>query len=195
MGYRNFLYIVDNKKFNKIKKLNSEQLWDLIGRDKAFDEDELTHAPHWRELENYIDLKEAFEFGKGIDFYKRIKKYLKPAFKDKEVHKWYNDDTEFMLAKPEILAECALIFKEKVTNYYEDLLKEKSDYKYDTRSQLDRLLADARSHLSWAKFLDYLPENEYSLGGGWLYEHEVFTLQHLRRIFNPKKQLLIWIGC
>ena len=60
--------------------------------------------------------------------------------------------------------------------------------------QLARLLADARSHLSWAKFLDNLPENEWNLGGGWLYEHEVFTLMYIARIFNPKKYTLLWLG-
>ena len=195
MGYSNYLYVADKKKFNKLRKLNSEQLWDIVGRDKACDEYELKFPPSKYEFEDIVDLEEAFELGKDVDFYKRIKKYLKPAFKNKEVNEYYNGDTEFMIAKPEIIQECMTIFKEKVEEYYKDLLNEKSSDKYDNRSQQERLLADVRSHLSWAKFLDHLPENKWNLGGGWLYEHEVFTLMHIARIFNPKKQVLLWLGC
>ena len=194
MGYRNYLYVADKKKFNKLRKLNTEQLWDVVGRDKAFDEDELEFPPSKWNFENEISLEEVFELGKGVDFYNRIEKYLKPAFKNKEVNGHYNDDTEFMIAKPEIIQECMTVYKEKIEAYYKDLLNEKSSYEYDNRSQQERLLADARSHLDWAKFLDHLPENKWNLGGGWLYEHEVFTLMYIARIFNPKKQILLWLG-
>jgi len=194
MGYRNYLYVVDKKRFNQFRKLNIEQMWDVVGRDKAWCEKALESAPdHW-ELRQAIGLKEIFEFGKYVDFRDRIKKYLKPAFKDKEINRQYNEEEEFLIAKPEIIRECMTIYKEKVEEYYKDLLNEKSSNEYDDRSQLMRLLADARSHLSWAKFLDDLPENEWNLGGGWLYEHEVFTLMHIARIFNPKKYTLLWLG-
>lgn len=194
MGYRNYLYVADKKKFNKLRKLNGEQLWDIVGKNKAYDEYELKFPPSQYEFKDIIDLEEIFEFGKYIDFYDRIKPYLKPAFKNKDIQKYYNEDNEFMIAKPEIIQECMTICKEKIEMYYTDLLNNKSSDKYDNRSHQERLLADVRSHLSWAKFLDKLPENKWNLGGGWLYEHEVFTLMYIARIFNPKKQVLLWLG-
>ena len=194
MGYRNYLYIADRKKFNKFRKLDIEQMWNWVGKDKAWSEEALDMLPDHHDIKEIISLEEIFEFGKYIDFYDRIKQYLKPAFKDKNVQEQYNEEEEFMIAKPEIIQECMTIFKEKIETYYKDLLNEKSSDEYDNRSQLDRLLADAKSHLSWAKFLDYLPENKWNLGGGWLYEHEVFTLMHIARIFNPKKHILLWLG-
>ena len=194
MGYRKYLYVADRKKFNKFRKLNIEQMWNLVGKDKAWDEEALDMPPDHYDIKEIIDLEEIFEFGKYIDFYDRIKPYLKPAFKNKDVQKYHNEEQEFMIAKPEIIQECMTVYKEKIETYYKDLLNEKSSDEYDNRSQLDRLLADAKSHLSWVKFLDCLPENKWNLGGGWLYEHEIFTLMHIARIFNSKKYILLWLG-
>lgn len=194
MGYRNYLCIANKKKFNKFRKLNAEQMWDLVGRDKAFSKEDLKIAPWYYDIEEIIGLKEIFEFGKYIDFYDRIKQYLKPAFKDKNVQKQYNEEEEFMIAKPEIIQECMTIYKEKIETYYKDLLNEKSSDEYDKRSQLDRLKSDVHDHLAWVQFLDKLPKNQWNLGGGWLYEHEIFTLMYIARIFNPKKYVLLWLG-
>ena len=194
MGYRNYLYVADRKKFNKFRKLNAEQMWDLVGKDKAFDEEDLEIAPWYYDIKETIGLEEVFEFGKYIDFYDRIKQYLKPAFKDKNIQKQYNEEEEFMIAKPEIIQECMTIFKEKIETYYKDLLNEKSSDEYDKRTRQERLIGCIKDHLCWVKFLDYLPDNKWNLGGGWLYEHEVFTLMHIARIFNPKKYVLLWLG-
>jgi len=192
MGYRNYLYIADKKKLNKIRKLNAKQLWEFIEEEP--DEEDDIHPPLFLYLESKIDMEEAFEFGKYIDFYDRIKKYLKPIFKEKEVQEYYNEEYEFMLAKPEILQECATILREKVQNYYKGLLDNVPRDVFDKRTHFEKLKNDAQEHLEWATFLDKPSNNKYSLGGGWLYEHEVFSLLHLMKVFNPKKQVLIWLG-
>ena len=68
-------------------------------------------------------------------------------------------------------------------------MEEKSSDKFDKRTQFERLLSSARSNLMWSEYLDKLPDNKYSLGGGCLYEHEVFSILYLIRIFNPKKTM------
>lgn len=88
----------------------------------------------------------------------------------------------------------ATIFKEKVQTHYKSLMEEKSPDVLDKRTQFERLLSSAKSNLMWSEYLDKLPNNKYSLGGGWLYEHEVFSILYLMRIFNPKKQTLIFLG-
>lgn len=192
MGYRNYLYIADKKKLNKIRKMNRDELYSLVD-ELPFSEDE-DYFPYWRDVLKKADGEEAFELGKYIDFTKKLEPFLKPLFRDKEVHKYYNEDSELMLAKPELLQELATIYKEKVQTYYKDLLNEKSSNQFDERPQFERLLASARSNLLWSDYLDKLSENKYSLGGGWLYEHEVFNILYLMRIFNPKKQVLIYCG-
>lgn len=192
MGYRNYLFIADKKKLNKISKMNRDELFSLVEElPDSEDEDEF---PYWRDVLKKAGGEEAFELGKYIDFTKRLEPFLKPLFRDKIAHKYYNEDSELMLAKPELLQELATIYKEKVQTHYKDILNEKSSNIYDERPQFERLLASARTNSLWSDYLDKLSENKYSLGGGWLYEHEVFNILYLMKIFNPKKQALIYCG-
>lgn len=115
-------------------------------------------------------------------------------FTDEEVHKQFNEETECMLAKPEILQTIATIYRKKVLKFYEDLMRENSSEKYDTRTQLERMKAEVRAHIRWNEYLDQLPNNKWNINQGWLYEYEIFDILHLMRVFNPKKQVLIWLG-
>lgn len=192
MGYRNYLYIVNKKDINKIRKMNRDELSSLVN-ELPYSEDE-DYFPYWRDILKKADGEEAFDLGKYVDFTERLEPFLKPLFRDKEVHEYYNEDTELMLAKPELLQELATIYKEKVQAYYKNLLNEESSDKFDTRTQLERLLSNVKDELIWSAYLDKLSEKKYSLGGGWLYEHEVFNILYLMKIFNLKKQALIYCG-
>lgn len=190
MGYRNYLYIADKKIVNKVRKMTKAELWEF-SKQKPFEDEEL---PYWGDILEEAGAEEAFEMGKYIDYHNRLKPFLKPFFRNKEIHQNYNEDSEFLIAKPDILQTLATIFKEKVQAHYQDLMQEKSSDEFDKRSQFDRLLSSARSNLMWSEYLDQLPNNKYALGGGWLYEHEVFSILYLMRIFNRKKQCLIYLG-
>ncbi len=190
MGYRNYLYIANKKNVNKIRKMTKEELWEF-SKQKPFD-DEI--FPYAGDILDKVGAENAFEMGKYIDYRSRLKPFLRPLFRNKEIHEWYNKDGELLVAKPDILQTLATIFKEKVQAHYKDLMEEKSSDEFDERTQFERLLSSARSNLMWSEYLDKLPNNKYSIGGGWLYEHEVFSILYLMRIFTPKKQYLIFIG-
>ena len=128
------------------------------------------------------------------DFYDEIKPHLRQMFKDKEVHKDFNEEEECMLAKPEILQTIATIYRKKVLNFYQDLMRKKSSNKFNKGSQLERMKESIRTQLLWNQYLDKLPNNKYQICGAWLYEYEVFNILYLMKVFNPKKQVLIWRG-
>lgn len=190
MGYRNYLYIADKKKCNKIRKMSKKELLELTN---TVLEDEFDYLSDHDVLDK-MGAEEAFELGKYIDFYDEIKPHLLKMFTDKEVHEEFNTETECMLAKPEILQTIATIYRKKVLKFYQDLMQEKSSEKYDTRTQLERMKAEVRAHILWNKYLDQLPNNKWNINQGWLYEYEIFDILHLMRVFNPKKQVLIWLG-
>lgn len=190
MGYRNYLFVADKKKLNKIRKMTREELFSLVGETPSND----GYYPYYRDVLSKADGEQAFELGKYVDFTERLKPFLRPLFRDKKIHEYYNEESECFLAKPEILQEIATIYREKVQNFYKDLLEEKSKDEFDTRTQLERLISSVQSSLLWSQYLDRLSEGKYSLGGGWLYEHEVFNILYLMKIINPKKQCLIYVG-
>ena len=190
MGYRNYLYIADKKKCNKIRKMSKNELLELTN---TVLEDEFDYLDDGDVLDK-MGAEVAFELGKYIDFYNEIKPHLRKMFTDEEVHKQFNEETECMLAKPEILQTIATIYRKKVLNFYQDLMQEKSSELCDSRTQLERMKAEVRSHITWNEYLDRLPNNKWNINETWLYEYEIFNILHLMRVFNPKKQVLIWRG-
>lgn len=190
MGYRRYLYIANKKDINKIRKMTKEELWAFSEQNPC--EGEL--FPYIGDVLRKAKASAAFEMGKYIDYRDKLQPFLRPLFRNKKTHNYYNQEDELFVAKPEILQTLATIFKEKVQAHYQDLMQEKSSDEFDERSQFDRLLSSARSNLMWSEYLDELPDNKYALGGGWLYEHEVFSILYLMRIFNSKKQCLIFRG-
>lgn len=190
MRYRNYLYVANKKDINKIRKMMKAELWEF-SKQKPFEGEEL---PYWGDVLEEAGAEEAFEMGKYIDYRNRLKPFMRPLFRNKEIHEYYNQENELFIAKPGILQALATIFKEKVQAHYQGLMQEESSDEFDKRSQFDRLLSSAKSNLMWSEYLDKLPNNKYALGGGWLYEHEVFSILYLMRIFNPQKQCLIFLG-
>lgn len=204
MGYRNYLYVVDKKKLAKIKKMNVKELWDLVEEDpEELDEDDEGNPtpPYWRDVIEAINGEELIEVSEAL-FYRDsvflLPKYIKKIFKNKEIQDWYNEDTELMIAKPEILDALIEFYISKTEKYYKDLTLEDSDNpkdKYGTplKPQLERLQQHAKTQLSWLKFVND-SNSKWCLSTSWLYEYDIFNLIHIKKMFNPKKQVLIWTG-
>lgn len=64
MGYRNYLYIEDKKKLNKIRKMNKEELFALVG--EIPDNEEEDYYPYWSDVLEKADGQEAIELGKKV---------------------------------------------------------------------------------------------------------------------------------
>ena len=86
----------------------------------------------------------------------------------------------------------------KTEKYYKDLTLEDSDNpkdKYGTllKPQLERLQQHVKTQLSWLKFVND-SNSKWCLSTSWLYEYDIFNLIHIKKMFDPKKQVLIWAG-
>ena len=204
MSYRNYLFVVDRKKLAKIKKMNVKELWDLVEEDpEELDEDDDGNPtpPYWRDVIEAINGEELIEVSEAL-FYRDstflLPKYIKKIFKNREIQEWYNEDTELMIAKPEILDALIEFYISKTEKYYKDLTLEDSDNpkdKYGTllKPQLERLQQHVKTQLSWLKFVND-SNSKWCLSTSWLYEYDIFNLIHIKKMFDPKKQVLIWAG-
>lgn len=204
MGYRNYLHVVDRKKLAKVKKMNVNQLWELSEENPEewdIDEDGNLEPPYWRDVLKKIDGEELIEVSEAL-FYRnsdfKLSKYTKKIFKDKEIQNYYNGDTELMIAKPEILDALIEFYISKVKKFYNQLLLEdstnpKDEYGNPLKPQLERLQSAAKSQLSWLNFVND-SKSKWCLSTAWLYEYDVFNLIHIKKMFDPKKQVLIWSG-
>ena len=166
MGYRNYLHVVDRKKLAKIKKMDVNQLWDLTEEEPEEwdinDETGVVSPPYWRDLikaiggEELIEISEAL-FYRNSDF--ELTKYTKKIFKHKEIQKYYNEDTELMIVKPEILDALIEFYISKVKKFYNQLLLEdstnpKNEYGEPLKPQLERLQSAVKTQLSWLNFVN-----------------------------------------
>ncbi len=203
MSYRTYLYVVDKKKFTKLKKLNTQELWTTLGKkpdEYAFDdESSKLYLPYWRNVLEYADGKEIAELG-DVLFYKKYKintyDYLKNIFKNKKIQNYYNSESELMIAKPELLDAIIDVYLKRIEDNYTELLIDdsknpKDELGYPLKPQLERLQKEIRDQLSWLKFIND-SDDKWCLATSWLYAHEVFNIIHIKKMFDSKKQVLIY---
>lgn len=203
MSNRTRLYVVDKKKLAKLKKLNAQELWTTLGKEHVeWDIDEKTkkvYLPYWRDVLKYAGGKEINELG-DVLFYKKYKvkpyDYLKNIFKNKEVQNYYNSESELMIAKPELLDVIIQVYLKRIEDNYAELLIDdsqnpKDELGYPLKPQIERLQKEIRCQLNWLKFIND-SDDKWCLATSWLYAHEVFNIIHIKKMFNPKKQVLIW---
>lgn len=184
MGYRNYLYRVDKKKFNKIRKMSYEEIMKIYGEDGLY----ISKYP----LLESCDGKEVLTIGKY--FNEDISKFLKKAFRDNKVQNYFNQDTEFMIAKPELLNKLLDIYSEATMRFYKHLLEDESVDEITGKTQLDRLKREIEHKINWLPYLNYVPKNEYMIDDTWLVEYECFNFKHIIKTFNFKKYYLLWLG-
>lgn len=184
MGYRNYLYRVDKKKFNKIRKLSYDEIMKIYGEDDLY----ISKYP----ILESCDGKEVLTIGKYFDG--DIDKCLRKAFVDKKVNDYFNTETEFLIAKPQILYKLLELYANDTITYYKNLLEDESVDEFTGKTQLDRLKREIEHKLNWSSYLKDIPSNEFLIDDSWLKEYECFNFKYLIKTFNFKKYYLLWLG-
>jgi len=207
MGYREYLYVVDKKVVNAIRKCKTnKELYDLfikLGYDADYDEDDNTY---YCPLYN-IDGK-AFEFGKYYDNSDNLYELGKPLFKNKELNDYYSDFNAIYGGEDLILSAIEWQ-KEHIIKMYENLVNNTfnsklEEFHYRDMDEKDvhynRLLEHCKDHLMWWKMpygnstaINTNKDNP-NLAKSWLYEHTIFDLVRIYKNFNPKKQYVLFFG-
>lgn len=204
MSYRNYLFIADKKKVSKLKKMTLEQLWELVDKEPDYlnrRKDGTLYPPYHRDITNKIDAEELLEISSAI-YYKdsefKVENYLTKVFQDKSINNYYNQEMDFMIAKSEILEGLIEFYIAKTKKYYQQLSKEdsenqKNEFGDPLEPQLKRLQHHVKVQLSWLNCVNN-SDSRWCLSSSWLYEYDIFNLIHIKKMFNPKKQVLLWMG-
>jgi len=214
MGYRTYIGSMPKTEYNKIKSMNKEQLVDFYNID--IDDD------------GYIDKsvhdygKCLYELGKYTDF-KPPKNSMKPFFKNKELMEVY-DENEFYIVAKEFLAYIIDSYKDKITNYYNDMVLPflpsdipsnflnsiKTDTRYypkrditfdfskitqDEQNALFKMIEHMRTMRSeWVYLTPYDLESGEDITSSWKYEYAIFELVRIYKIFDWKRNIMIYYG-
>lgn len=153
----------------------------------------------------FLNLKEVFEFGKLYwdDTISQINSTGSPMFQDAEVWKSMCDYSPYVVGK-EGLLKAIEIYKRKIIDSYEDLLKDGAEYafpfgctvKADDIKSVDKLAEFVQDKITWWKGLGVidLDESHERLSKSWQYEHNIFDLVRLYKSIDWDKYTLIFLG-
>ena len=209
MGYRNYIGFIPKKEYNKIKKLSKEELYTFKGEDLE---------------DGYVSqcnlVTELYEFGKYCDF--ETKGVTKPFFKNKELQKTFEDDTEFYVVDKMFLQKVIENYQEKIKTYYSKMVNpiwnnengfiktKKTEYgiredKYtfdfsNITVEEQTALYEMMSHVHSMSFEWRSQLKPFDLNKGdeitisWKYEYNIFELVRIYKSFDWKKNIMVYYG-
>jgi hypothetical protein len=114
MGYRADLYIIDNKDLKDLRSISKKRLFQEMEADDDF--------IYRLDILNHFNAKEIYSLGEpnwGIEF----EVYLKPLFKNKLLHEYYNSDNDMMILTKEGLRFLIDFYHNKVNIFYKKQAK------------------------------------------------------------------------
>lgn len=115
MGYRTYIASIPKREYNKIKSMTEAQLIEFYGIQYEDDGD----GEYW--YKGVYDYgKKLYEFGK-YDGFNPPKKSMKSFFKNPVLKKKYCEG-DFHVVTPEFLEYVIDTYKQRVVNYYNDML-------------------------------------------------------------------------
>lgn len=196
MGYRQYFYGVDKLIIDGFRQCKTEEeLYNFCisnGIECYKDENDC-------EIHYYCPLyklgKEVFGFGKYYENSDKLYEHGDSLFMSQELNERYSDYGAIICDKEAI--KCAIEWQiERITQIYEDLLKEKSGDDWNEESQFDRLKEHVNDYLIWWKNNRVFDLNDDAdrLTNSWIYEHTIFDLVRLYKTFDFERRTLLFCG-
>lgn len=210
MGYRQYLYIIDKIKLNKLRRCKTmEEVYNFY-KENNFDaskneEDGVVsyYCPVYRLGEKF------FEFGKYYEDAESIRKNAKPIFKNPEIAQYYEEEDAYFGGEAIVLdaiewqkKHIISMYESLINNTFENDFEKEAYYPNMTDEEIHykRLLRHCKDYMCWWKpefggytAIDINKENK-NICDSWLYEHTIFDLVRIYKDFNPKKQYILFVG-
>ena len=175
MGYRNYLYSVDKKIGDELKKMELKELKNKYSKDKKYDYVCFSDLP----------FEELFCLGKGVDVLDVINRTS--FFNDSETHDYFNDNS----------FECCLIDKMSFLKIIEWYIEEIKDFFNDIHNDAERCMYFIMEKCDeWNRnFACDLRENTNCISSkSWSDDYRIFELIRLYKTFDFDNKYLLWVG-
>ena len=200
MGYRHHLYAVPKKQIAEIQVCKTNQDWlDFAKRhsykiDYGARDDGIGYfAPH--ELQS-----EIYDLGKYSEIGHELEEARPCVFTSQELKDTYSD-YGFALCSKEDFKAIIKAYKQKIVNYFKELLDAKEEdsllpinqpkeekWRYAIESKLRYW------QVPWALTPINLDENSDYITHSWLYEYSIFELVRLYKTFDWENNDLVLMG-
>lgn len=181
MGYRHNIATIEKKVYEQIKDLTAEEL-------KAFF-NESDYVP----MDCFA--KNIFELGKYYND-EFLKTFRTEVFSNEEVNVHFRADTDLYLISKEGFLAIIDSFREKVLNYYQDVMNH-ADHKimgYNSAPSPEQFIQEKirtwGENCTQLKLYPYnLTENNEDIVSSWEYEYAIFELVRIYKSINWDTQL------
>lgn len=199
MGYRLYLYQVEKAFVEKTRECKTHDEFVKLCKNYFPDKDNIVNEFEDEDECDYVSLweigKEIFEFGKNYENYEEICEHGSSLFSNRDIEEYYEDHDHLVLTEEGLL--CAIEWqKNKIISMYKDLMREKSEDKFNKMTQEQRFKMHASDYLSWWEhgFVLDLKKSKPNVSASWLYEHTIFDLVRIYKTFDWNKYCLMLIG-
>lgn len=206
MGYRHYFYKVKKADIETVKDMDYKQLL-------KYAEDNGVEINEWDGEKTFyfndgkfLNKTKVHEFGKLYwdDTASRIYSKGVPLFTNLEVQKDLDDYEPYVVGK-EGLLEAISIYREKVLNFYKDLLVDGEDRhlslgititKDDVKS-IDKVVShieDKIRSISYRGLANIDEDSKWQVTSSWEYEHSIFNLVHILKSIDWEQDTLLFYG-
>lgn len=194
MGYRHYFYKCKKADIARIREKSLAELAEYAKEKGA----ELYLCD-----DSFLPKEEVFEFGKLYyeDTAEQIYGTGVPLFSHKEVMEEFSDYVPYEVGKQGLL-KAIEIYRQKIRNYYEDLLKDGETQILPFGIELprpdiasaDKIKKHIEEKLFWIKYKVNLDETKKTLTDSWQYEDTIFNLVFLLKTIDWAKETLLFYG-
>jgi len=173
-------------------------------------------------ISNHDIVEELHEFGKYVEF--GNKKFYSPFFSNEETQKGFTEEYDFWIVEKEYLKHIIEFYKQKVVNYYNEMLNPffgadvefsefmdsirhsydggNKNYTFDftkitqeQQTQLFEILHHMRSMRSeWTLLIPYNLEKGDHITDSWKYEYNIFELVRIYKTFDWENDIMVYYG-
>lgn len=202
MGYRYYFVKIPKSEVEKVRDMSVEQLFTYgiesclndynLFSNKDSAEEFLNHLFY---NDRFLHRKDMYDLGKMYwdDSAEKIHGHHE-LFNDPKVREIFADNEMYVVGK-EGLIRAIEVYKQKIVDYYKNLLVDDFTFKKRTSAQkIQEHLEDVLEELRFKDFLDLDPNTKNILTWSWKYEYEIFNLVHILKIMDWEKDTLLMIG-
>lgn len=194
MGYRHYFYKCKKADIARIREKSLAELAEYA-KEKG--------AELYLRDDSFLPQEEVFEFGKLYyeDTDEQIYGTGVPLFSHKEVMEEFSDYVPYEVGEQGLL-KAIEIYRQKIKDYYEDLLKDGATQILPFGIELprpditsaDKIKKHIKEKLFWIEYKVNLDETKKTLTDSWQYEDTIFNLVFLLKTIDWEKETLLFYG-
>lgn len=206
MGYRHYFYKVKKADIETVKDMDSEQLLAYAESNGIEIEEWGVKKSFYFNDDKFLNKIEVHEFGKLYWDNTASRIYSKgvPLFTNLEAQKDLDGYEPYVVGK-EGLLEAISIYREKVLNFYKNLLVDGEERQLpldititkDDVKSIDKVVShieDKIRSISYRGFANINEDSKWQVTSSWEYEHSIFNLVHLLKSIDWEKDTLLFYG-